>query len=157
MAGEFHIWIDNDGCPQRAREIVFKAAARNNVKVRVVANRYMHTTDPMIEMICVSGDFDAADDRIVEGVASGDLVVTGDVPLADRVVESGATAISPHGEIFTKESIKEKLALRNLRQELRGAGIMKGGGSAYDNKVVQRFANAFDRLLTQCLASRDER
>jgi len=146
---DFCIWIDNDGCPQKVRDIVFKASLTRSIPVKIVANRYMHPPHALAEMIVVSGAFDAADDEIVDRVQSDDLVITGDIPLADRIVSKSAIALSPYGEIFTAESIKDKLAMRNLHQELRSAGMIQGGRGSLNQQDIQKFANAFDRIITK--------
>jgi uncharacterized protein YaiI (UPF0178 family) len=146
------IWIDNDACPRRIREIIFKAGKRVGVKIMVVANSYMHPPAGQdVEVKVVGGEFDAADNYIAETVERGDLVITADVPLAGRVVERGAVAISPRGRLFTAESIKEQLAIRNLSQELRSGGELVGGPKAIDNQDINRFAAAFDKLLASSL------
>ena len=150
MAELLTVWIDNDGCPVRIREIVFKAAARVGFPLKIVANRYMHPPRGVNAEVIVAGSgFDAADDHIAEQVAAGDIVITADVPLAARIVDQQAIALSPSGRLFDAESIKEQLAMRNLRQELRGAGIIKGGGKPLGDQEVHRFAAAFDRLVAR--------
>ena len=145
------VWIDNDGCPRDVREVVFKAAAKRNFPVTVVGNAF--TKVPAgIAMIVVSQDFDAADNHVAEECGAGDLVITADVPLADRVVEKGALAVSPRGLIFNPENIAEKLATRNLMAELRSGGEIFGGPTSYDGKAKEKFANSFDRLVTKMLA-----
>ena len=150
---EFTVWIDNDGCPARVREVVVKAAARVGFLLKVVANRYMHPPRGVrAEIIVVGSEFDAADDHIAEQVGAGHVVITADVPLAARVVEKGGTALSPHGRIFDSESIREQLAMRNLRQELRSAGEIHGGGKPLSDMDIHKFAAAFDRLVTSLTA-----
>ena len=149
------IWLDNDGCPQIVRDIVFKAAQRRQLKVRVVANRYMHI--PMafsssVEMITVSASFDAADNYIAEHAAPGDLVITADVPLASRIVNKGCTGLNPRGEIYTTTNIQERLALRNFMQEMRSGGEVKGGPAPLGDGDKKRFADAFDRQVTRLIA-----
>lgn len=143
------IWIDNDGCPRIVREVVLKTAERLCLQVTVVGNSYTRLPQsPRILMQVVPGDFDAADNWIAENVKVGDLVVTSDVPLASRVVAQGATAISAHGFVFTAQNIGERLATRNLLQELRSGGEITGGPPPFGDAEKKRFANAFDRLVT---------
>ena len=143
------IWIDNDGCPKIVRELVFRTGGRLGIKTSAVANSYMRVPPgPLYEMITVPGSFDAADDYIATHVAAGDLVITADVPLADRVVGAGATALSPHGEVFDAQNIKERLAMRNLLAELRSGGEVSGGPPPYGDGDKKRFADALDRLAT---------
>jgi uncharacterized protein len=144
------LWIDNDACPKRIREVIYKAAIRKNIPVKIVANSYTHPPRGVnAEVICVNDAFDAADDHIVEMVKADDLVITADIPLADRVITKGAVALSPHGEIYNKANIQERLAMRNLRQELRSAGEIRGGKGAFSDKDVNRFAKEFDRLMAK--------
>lgn len=144
----FKILIDNDACPRRIRDLIFKAGHRLGVHIKVVANSYMHPPRGHdVEMIVAGSGFDAADDLIVEKVDSGDIVITADVPLADRVIEKGGVALSPHGRLFDAESIKEQLAMRNLAQELRSAGEIRGGPKEFGASDINKFAGAFDRLL----------
>lgn len=143
------IWIDNDGCPRMARDLVFKAAERLKLPVSVVANSGMRLApNPLFTMVVVSDAFDAADNHIAEHVGKGDLVITADVPLASRIVAKGATGLSPRGEIFDASNVAEKLSTRNLMQELRSAGDIYGGPPPLGEGDKKRFADALDRLVT---------
>lgn len=145
-----HIWIDNDGCPARMREIVFKAAMRLSVPVTVVGNSYMHVPPGgLVKMVVVSSGFDAADQYIVDHVQPGDLVLTSDVPLAAGIVAKGAGGLNSRGEEYTAENVQERLAIRNLSAEVRSAGALSGGPPPLNDKDIARFASAFDRLLTR--------
>jgi len=142
------IWIDNDACPKRIREIIFKAGMRKKIPIKIVANSYMHPPKGLdVEMIVVNDGFDAADNYIAENVAKDDLVITADIPLADRVISSGATALSPHGELYDQASIQERLAMRNLMAELRSAGEVRGGKGEFGDRDVKLFAAVFDRII----------
>ena len=92
---------------------------------------------------------DVADDRIVALVQPGDLVITADIPLADRVVSKGAFALDPRGDLYTEENIKDRLAMRNLLNELRNDGAITGGPPAFGQKDRQAFANQLNRFLTR--------
>ncbi len=147
------IWLDNDGCPQIVRDIVFKAALKRKVAVAVVANRYMHVPPGgMIQMIAVSGAFDATDNHIAENAVPGDLVITADIPLASRIVEKGCMGLNPRGEIYTEANIRERLAMRNLMQELRSGGEIQGGPAPLGDLDKKRFADSFDRVLTSLIS-----
>ena len=144
------IWIDNDGCPKMVRDLVFRAADRRALAVRVVANSYMHVpVSALVQMIVVPGSFDAADDHIAEHVGAGDVVITGDVPLAARIVAKGALGLSPRGEQFDSSNVQERLSVRNLLQELRSAGEVRGGPPPLGDGDKKRFADALDRLLAR--------
>ncbi|MCI0567656.1 MAG: YaiI/YqxD family protein [Acidobacteria bacterium] len=143
------IWIDADACPQAIREIVFRASNRLELPVIFVANRAVAPhRSALITSVRVGKDLDAADAHIAESAAPGDIVVTADIPLAAKVVGKGAVAIDPRGDIFSEENIGERLALRDLLQGLRAGGMVTGGPAPFSNSDRQRFANAFDRLLT---------
>ncbi len=104
------IWIDNDACPKVARELIFAAAQRKSIAVKIVANNYSKIPlNDLFESICVPGGFDVADDYIAENAASGDLVITSDVILAGRVVAKGAVALNTQGTIFDARTIGEHL------------------------------------------------
>lgn len=93
--------------------------------------------------------FDVADNEIARGVGPGDLVVTGDVPLAALVVQEGASAVSPRGEAYTQETVRSRLAMRDLMTELRDSGVSTGGPAPLDASDRQRFANLLDRWLAK--------
>ncbi len=148
------IWIDNDGCPRMARDLVFKFAERLKTPVTVVANSYMHLPpSPLFKMVTVSRDFDAADQHIEEHVQAMDLVVTADVPLAQKIVKKGAYGINPRGEIYDQSNVDERLSVRNLMAELRSGGEamgnVLGGPPPLGDADKKRFANALDKIMTQ--------
>lgn len=149
------IWIDNDGCPRLVRDIVLKTADRLRLDVTVVGNAFMRLPpNPRFKMEVVTGAFDAADDFIVAGVQLRDVVVTSDVPLASRVIIKGAIGISAHGFVFDERNIGERLATRNLLQELRGGGEVFGGPPPFGDSEKKKFADAFDRLVTSLIKIR---
>ena len=144
------IWVDADACPVAIKEILFRAAQRIQVHVTLVANHALRTPpSPYIRSIQVPGGFDVADNEIAAQVAPGDLVVTQDIPLAATVIEKGALAIHPRGELYTTDTIKQRLSMRNFMEELRGAGVDTGGPAALHPRDKQAFANQLDRWLTQ--------
>jgi uncharacterized protein YaiI (UPF0178 family) len=144
------IWVDADACPKAAKALIFRASARLQLPVRLVANRPLATpASPLIEVVQVQAGSDVADSYIVQRVAAGDLVVTADIPLASLVVARGATALDPRGEIHTADTIGERLAVRNLMEELRWAGAVSGGPAAYSALDRRHFAQALDRLLSR--------
>jgi uncharacterized protein YaiI (UPF0178 family) len=144
------IWVDADACPGEIKELLFRTAKRRKTKVTLVANQQMRTPiSEHIEAIIVPSGMNVADRRILELVESGDLVVTADIPLAAEVVEQGATALSPRGELYTDSNIGERLAVRNMLDELRGGGQITGGPPNFSAKDKQAFANQLDRWLTK--------
>jgi uncharacterized protein len=143
------IWVDADACPGEVKELLFRVAKRTKTKATLVANQPMRTPrSEFIDSLLVPGGMNVADRRIVELVQSGDLVVTADIPLAAAVVAKGGQALDPRGELYTEANVGERLAVRNLFDELRGAGQITGGPANFNAKNRQAFANQLDRWLT---------
>lgn len=144
------IWVDADACPKVIKEILFRAAQRLGIELTLVANADLRVpASRFIRSLRVEKGFDVADNRIVELVQAHDLVVTADIPLAAAVVDKGGHALNPRGELYTPDNIKERLAMRNLMEELRSSGQISGGPSAISNSDRMAFANALDRLLAK--------
>lgn len=150
MSNPPRIWVDADACPVAIKEILFRAAQRAQVHVTLVANHALRTPpSAYIRSIQVAGGFDVADNEIVGLVAPGDLVVTQDIPLAAAVVEKGALAVHPRGELFTPDTIQQRLSMRNFMEELRSTGVNTGGPAALHPRDKQAFANQLDSWLAQ--------
>lgn len=144
------IWVDGDACPVVIKEMLFRAAERTSTEVTLVANQYMKTPpSAFINSIQVTKGFDVADNEIVRLSEAGDLVITSDIPLADEVISKGCLALSPRGEMFTRENIKSRLNIRDFMETMRSSGIQTGGPAALDGKDKQAFANQLDRWLAQ--------
>jgi uncharacterized protein YaiI (UPF0178 family) len=144
------IWVDADACPQVIKEILFRAARRAQVVTTLVANTPLRTpTSPFIRSLRVPKGFDVADHRIVHELQAGDLVITADIPLAAEVIVRGGHALDPRGDLYTEDNVRDRLAVRNLMQELRSTGAVVGGPAPLDHGDRQRFANHLDRFLTQ--------
>jgi len=144
------IWVDADACPGEIKALLYRAAERRQIKVTLVANQPQRTPpSQFIDSVLVPSGMNVADRRIVELVAPGDLVITADIPLAADVVAKGGQALDPRGELYTAANVGERLAVRNLIDELRGAGLMNGGPSNFSAKDKQAFANQLDRWLTR--------
>ena len=144
------IWVDADACPGVIKDILFRAAERVRVEVTLVANQQMRTpASPYVRFLQVPAGFDVADRRILELVEAADLVVTADIPLAAAVIEKGGVALNPRGELYTQENVRERLAMRNFMDELRGSGVDTGGPAALGPRDRQAFANQLDRLLAR--------
>jgi uncharacterized protein YaiI (UPF0178 family) len=147
-----NIWVDADACPAVIKDILYRAALRSKRPLTLVANRMLHTPpSPLIRAVQVPRGFDVADDYIVEHTSAGDLVVTADIPLASEVLRKGAQVISPRGEQYTVDSINERLAMRDMMEELRSAGIDTGGPAAFSQADRRAFANVLDKLLHKAL------
>ena len=143
------IWVDADACPGDIKEVLFRAAKRTKTKVTLVANQHMSTPrSEFIGSLLVGADMNAADRRIVELVEPSDLVITADIPLAADVVAKGAEALNPRGELYTDANIGERVAVRDLLDELRGGGLVTGGPTNFSARDRQAFANQLDRWLT---------
>jgi uncharacterized protein YaiI (UPF0178 family) len=145
------IWVDADACPVVARDILFRAAERTGVPLTLVANQPLQVpTAKNINTLQVPQGFDVADDEIVKRLSPGDLVITSDIPLAAEVIGKGGHALTPRGELHTKENIGAKLNMRDFMDTMRSSGVEMGGGpSAYGQRDKQEFANQLDRFLTK--------
>ena len=144
------IWIDADACPRPIEDLLFRAAERRGLAVCVVANQRIGIpTSPLITRVQVAGKPDEADKYIAEHCAADDLVVTADIPLAAQIVDQGALALDPRGELYTEANVQQRLATRNFMQELRSMDVVTGGPSAFKPADKQKFAEALDRLLTR--------
>jgi uncharacterized protein len=143
------IWVDADACPGETKELLFRAVKRTQIKLTLVANTslYIPISD-LIEMLVVPDGANVADQKIVELVTAGDLVITADVPLAAQVVAKGANALDPRGTLYSGANVGERLAVRNMLDEMRGGGKVTGGPSAFTAKNRMAFANHLDRWLT---------
>jgi uncharacterized protein YaiI (UPF0178 family) len=147
-----HIWVDADACPAEIKDLVFRVSRRLSLPVYLVANRPMYVpASSLVTLVRVSKEVDAADQYIIDHVAPNDVVITADIPLAAAVVDRHAMAITPRGEVYTPENIPERLAVRNLMQELRTTGLVQGGPAPLRPAERQKFANALDRSLTKLL------
>jgi uncharacterized protein len=145
-----HIWVDADACPRDIKELLFRAAQKRQVRVTLVANQSLWTpSSPLIETLLVPDGANVADRKIVELVSPGDLVITADIPLAGDVVAKGAHALNPRGELYTDGNVGEHVAMRNLFDEMRGAGHAMRGPATFTAKDRQNFANELDRWLAK--------
>ena len=146
------ILVDADACPKPIKEVLYRAAKRRNIQIIFFANHaFMIPPSSNLKFIQVPKGFDVADGKIVEMVEKGDLVITADIPLADAVIEKHATAINVRGTYYTKENIKEKLAIRDVVSELRDMGQVSGGPPPFNKQDLQKFANALDQYLAKKL------
>lgn len=140
------IYIDADGCP--VKNEVFKVAERYKLPVVLVANKRLNLpVSSLLEMVVVTGAFDAADDWIVENAKANDIVVTADILLAHRCVRMSVRALGPKGVEFTPDNIGSAVAIRGLVQELRQSGEMHGGPAPMDTKARSRFLAKLDEII----------
>ncbi|MBN3856942.1 YaiI/YqxD family protein [Paraburkholderia sp. Ac-20340] len=148
------IFVDADACPSVIKDMLFRAARRVEVCVTLVANQYLRTPpSPFIKAIQVPAGFDVADARIVELAEAGDLVITADIPLAAAVLDKGAHALDPRGNWFTPDTIKERLTMRDVMEQLRSTGIETGGPAPFSTRDSNTFASQLDRFLARHAAS----
>lgn len=145
-----HIWVDADACPGVIKDILFRAAEREKLPLTLVANRLLRVPpSPYIRALQVPMGFDVADRHIAQAASAGDLVVTADIPLAAALVDKGVVALNPRGELYSADTIRERLAMRNLMEELRGAGVETNGPSALSQSDRQAFARQLDKLMAR--------
>ena len=154
----FRIWVDADACPVAIKEILYRTARRLQVELILVANQTMQVpSSDLFRLITVPEGADVADDKIAEMLAPGDVVITGDIPLAARVVEKSAIAIGVRGELFDDHSVHDRLASRDLMEQFRSAGVDTRGPKPLTQKDIQTFSNLLDRTLTRCLKKKMSR
>lgn len=145
-----HIWVDADACPGVIKDILFRAAERVQIPMTLVANNPLRIPQSrFIRTLQVPRGFDVADNEIARRVEPGDLVITADIPLASDVIDRGAHALDPRGELYTPDNIKERLQIRNLMDGLRGAGVQTRGPAILDQTDRKRFADQLDRFLSR--------
>lgn len=144
------VWVDADSCPKFARATLCRAADRTQTQVTFVANTYLKLPPSRYtQFMQVEKGFDIADNKIVELAKKGDLVITGDIPLASEVIDKGALALSTKGEMFTTANIKSRLNMRDFMDTLRASGIDTGGSPPISQTEQREFANELDRWLAK--------
>lgn len=145
-AGTIAVYVDADACP--VKDEVYRVAGRHGLHVFVVANSFLNVPrESWIERVTVPGNFDAADDWIAERVGRGAIVVTADIPLADRCIKAGADVIGPTGKPFTEASIGMALATRDMMEDLRAMGTVQGGPKPFSQKDRSAFLQALDLAI----------
>jgi uncharacterized protein len=145
-----HIWVDADACPVVIKEILFRAAERSEIPMTLFANKVLRIPPSrFIRMVQVARGLDVADQEIIRRLEPGDLVITADIPMAAEVVERGAHALNPRGELYTPENIEERLALRNFLDAQRAGGEQTSGPAPLDRTDRKRFADQLDRFLAR--------
>lgn len=150
------LWLDADAAPRDVKEVCLRAAERLQLETILVANQrlVLPLGYKFVSAVRVDGGPDVADRYIAEHAEPGDVAVTADIPLAALLVPAGVVVIDPRGEVYTSESIGERLSVRNFMDGLRGAGVETGGHAAYGPREKQAFSNALDRALTRALRGR---
>jgi len=144
------IWVDADACPGVIKEILFRAAERTGIEVILVANQAIKVPPSRyIRSLQVASGFDVADNEIVKQTIAGDLVVTADIPLAAEVIAKGGHALNPRGEMYTTDTIRARLNIRDFMDTMRASGIHTGGPAALNQGDRKAFADSLDRLLSK--------
>jgi uncharacterized protein YaiI (UPF0178 family) len=151
------LWIDADAAPVAVKEVCYRASDRLKVDTIFVANQRVQLPPgyDFLHSVRVDGSADAADRYIAEHAVAGDVAVTQDIPLAAILVPNGVVTIDPRGEVYTEESIGERLSVRNFMEGLRSGGVDTGGHAAYGAREKQLFANALDRALTRAMRAKN--
>lgn len=144
------IFVDGDACP--VKDEVVRVATRYTLQVTIVSNQGMRPV-PHVKQVVVGAKFDEADDWIVEHASAGDIVVTGDIPLAARCIAKGCGALKPNGQLFTTENIGAALAMRELNAHLRETGEMKSYNPTFSKKDRSQFLQTLDTLIQKTLGS----
>jgi uncharacterized protein YaiI (UPF0178 family) len=144
------IWVDADACPVVIKEILFRAAERTGLQLTLVANQPVRIPPSRyIKLLQVTAGFDVADNEIVKRVDAGDLVITSDIPLAADVIEKGGYALTPRGQLYTTENIRDRLNMRDFMDTLRASGIDTGGPPALSQGDRKSFADHLDKFITR--------
>ncbi|MDR2486063.1 MAG: DUF188 domain-containing protein [Treponema sp.] len=146
------IFVDADSCPRPAREAVLRASARTGVQAVFAANRPIPgiTGDTVMMEICPCEE-GAADNRILQSARPGDLVLTRDIPLANRLVEAAIAVLDDRGQVYTKENIRARLSLRDFMVALAENGLGGPRAASYGKRELKAFADSFDRILSRLI------
>jgi len=148
LTNAIQIWVDADSCPGVIKDILFKASKRTGITMTLVANHPMPIPRiKWITLLQVPQGFDVADNEIVKRANPGDLVITGDIPLAAEIIDKGAYAINPRGEFYSAENIRQRLNMRDFMDTLRSSGVDTGGQAGMNQNDRREFANQLDRFL----------
>ena len=145
------IYVDADACPSVIKDILYRVSQRTGIEVILVANQALSTPRiPSVRSIQVSQGFDVADNHIVELADVDDLVITADIPLAAEVIDKGAKALNPRGELYTKSNIRSRLNMRDFMDSMRNSGVQVGGGPPpLSQRDRMDFANALDSYIAK--------
>ena len=148
------ILVDADACPVVIREILYRAAQKREIKLTLFANQsFQVPASPLISLFQVAQGPDMADHELAARVAAGDLVITADIPLASEVLEKGARVVTPRGERYTENNIRQRLQMRDFMETMRASGEHTGGPPPLTHGDRKTFADQLDRLLTQAAKS----
>jgi len=144
------IYVDGDAFPNLLKPILLKQIERLNLQTIVVANKKVSLgKSKLVQYMIVEAGADEADNQIVEMLEEGDLVITADIPLADRTISKNAHAIDHRGELYSVDNIKQYLAMRNLMEKIRESGEITKGPKAFGQKDAEMFANQLNAFLAK--------
>jgi hypothetical protein len=144
------IYVDGDAFPNLLKPILLKQIERLSIETKVVANKKLTIgKSQYVSYMIVDAGADEADDKIVELLEEGDLVITADIPLADRVISKNAHAIDHRGELYSVDNIKQYLAMRNLMDKIRESGEITKGPKPFSSKDAESFANQLNSFLSR--------
>ena len=144
------LFIDGDAFPNLLKPIILRSIERLAITTKVIANKKINIgKSKHIEYIIVQQGADGADRHIVELCQEGDLVITADIPLADKIISKNAHAIDHRGELYSIDNIKQYLAIRDLMESIRESGEMTRGPKAFGSKDAHAFANQFNAFLAK--------
>jgi len=142
------IYLDADACP--VKDEAYRVAQRYGLKVYVVSNSFMMVPKhPLIEQVVVEAGPDVADDWIADRASPGDVVVTQDIPLAERALAKDAYPLAPNGRVFTRDSIGSALAQRAIMEQIRATGAIAGGPKPFGQADRSRFLQALDETIVR--------
>ena len=144
------LFVDGDAFPNLLKPILLRAIERLKIPTKVIANKKINIG--FCQYVCyliVDQGADQADHLIVELCKEGDLVITADIPLADRIISKNAHAIDHRGELYTLDNIKQYLAMRNLMESIRDSGEQTKGPKPFTTKDAHAFANQLNAFLAQ--------
>jgi uncharacterized protein YaiI (UPF0178 family) len=143
-----NIWVDADACPVAVKDILFRAAQRKQITTTLIANHPLRVPNsPYLQFYQVEKGFDVADNEIIKRISAGDLLISSDIPLAAEAINSGATVLSPRGELYTQNTIQARLSMRNFMDELRSSGVETGGQRGFSHTDRKAFADQLDKIL----------
>ncbi|MEM8802342.1 MAG: YaiI/YqxD family protein [Pseudomonadota bacterium] len=143
------LYIDADACPVKAE--AERVATRHRVPMVLVCNGGLRPSqNPRVSLVIVDEGPDVADRWIAEHCGAGDVIVTADIPLADRCIKAGAAVVQPNGEVLEQRNIGQRLATRDMMADVRAADpFHQGGGKGFSKSDRSRFLQALDRLLVK--------
>ena len=146
------VFVDGDAFPNLLKTILLRSIERLGLETLVVANKKISIGESrFVSYLIVEQGADEADHKIVEMAEAGDLVITADIPLADRLIAKNAHAIDHRGELYSVDNIKQYLAMRNLMESIRESGEMTRGPKPFSQKDAHEFANQLNKFLTKWL------